>query len=177
MCTIVTCGNSGIPANDFTYGSSFKFYDVLTFGCDSDFSLIGNSNITCQANGHWSGNLPLCSHIDCPDPGIPNNGRRNSSNFSYGASISFTCNAGYELSGNSLIMCEGKEKWSGPLPTCKITYCNDPGVLANGSATQSNFTYGTVVSFQCNVGFELSGNGNITCQADNNWDNKYQCVH
>ena len=117
MCTIVTCGNSGIPANGFTYGSSFKFYDVLTFGCESGFSLIGNSSITCQANGHWSGNLPLCSHIDCPDPGIPNNGERHSSNFSYGASISFTCNAGYELSGNSVIVCEGKEKWSGPLPT------------------------------------------------------------
>ena len=43
--------------------------------------------------------------------------------------------------------------------------------MAKGSATQSNFAYGTVVSFQCNVGFELSGKANITCEADNNWDN------
>ena len=171
MCTIVTCGDPGIPTNGFTNGNNFKFHDVLTFGCDSDFSLIGNSNITCQANGQWSGNIPLCLYIDCPDPGIPNNGQRNSSNFSYGASISFTCNAGYELSGNSVIVCEGKKKWSGPLPTCNITYCNDPGVPANGSASPSNFAYGTVVSFQCNVGFELLGSANITCQADNNWDN------
>ena len=27
------------------------------------------------------------------------------------------------------------------------------------------------MSFICNIGFELSGSGNITCQADINWDN------
>ena len=172
-CTIVECyepeplvnGQIYTIGNDFTYGST------VTFSCDTGYELQGNETALCQANGQWSSNIPLCSIIDCPDPGTPNNGHRNSSNFSYGASISFTCNVGYELSGNSVIVCEGNKKWSGLLPTCNITYCNDPGVPENGFASPSNFSYGTIVLFQCNIGYELSGSANITCQADNNWDN------
>ena len=170
-CTIVECGHPGAPVNGYSIGEYFTYGSKVIFSCDIGYELKGNETALCQANGQWSSHIPLCLIIDCPDPGIPTNGQRNSSNFSYCASISFTCNTGYELSGNSVIVCEGNKKWSGLLPTCNITYCNDPGVPENGSATRSNFAYGTIVSFQCNIGYELSGSTNITCQADNNWDN------
>ena len=170
-CTILECGHLGGPVNGYTIGNNFTYGSTVTFSCDIGYELEGNETALCQANGQWSSNIPLCSIIDCPDPGTPNNGHQNSSNFSYGASISFTCNVGYELSGNSVIICEGGKKWNGSIPTCNITYCNDPGVPENGFALPSNFSYGTIVLFQCNIGYELSGGAIITCQADNNWDN------
>ena len=170
MCTLVSCGNPGTPVHGIRNGESFDFQDVVSFSCEPELILIGNANITCQANGLWSGSLPMCSHMDCNDPGIPDNGQRQSSNFSYGASISYTCNIGYEISGNSIIECEVEGKWNGTIPTCNITYCNNPGVPVNGLASPSNFTYGSVVTFYCDIGFEVSGSTDITCHANGNWN-------
>ena len=52
--------------------------------------------------------------------------------------------------------------------------CTDPGIPAN-SIRQSkiehgNFTFGTVVSFDCNPGFYLFGSSVLTCQPMGYWD-------
>ena len=117
-CTIVECSDPGAPVNGHTMSNNFTYGSTVTFSCDPGYKLQGNETALCQANGQWSSNIPFCLIIDCPDPGISNNDQRNSSNFSYVGSISFTCNTGNELSGNSVIVCRVMK--SGPLPICII---------------------------------------------------------
>lgn len=55
-----------------------------------------------------------------------------------------------------------------------VVNCTDPGIPAN-SIRQSkiehgNFTFGTVVSFDCNPGFYLFGSSVLTCQPMGYWD-------
>uniref|UniRef100_A0A8B9Z5I4 Sushi domain-containing protein n=1 Tax=Buteo japonicus TaxID=224669 RepID=A0A8B9Z5I4_9AVES len=42
-----------------------------------------------------------------------------SDTFSYGASVSYSCNPGYSLVGNALINCTASGTWSQPHPQCK----------------------------------------------------------
>ena len=74
-CTIVECGDPGIPVNGYTMGNNFTYASTVIFSCDIGYELQGNKTALCQANGQWSNNIPLCFHIDCSDPGIPNNGQ------------------------------------------------------------------------------------------------------
>lgn len=57
---------------------------------------------------------------------------------------------------------------------CVVVNCSDPGIPAN-SIRQSkieygNFTFGTVVFFDCNPGFYLFGSPVLTCQPTGQWD-------
>lgn len=55
-----------------------------------------------------------------------------------------------------------------------VVNCSDPGIPAN-SIRQSkiehgNFTFGTVVFYDCNPGYYLFGSPVLTCQPTGQWD-------
>lgn len=57
---------------------------------------------------------------------------------------------------------------------CSVVNCSDPGIPAN-SIRQSkieygNFTFGTVVFYDCNPGYYLFGSPVLTCQPTGQWD-------
>lgn len=57
---------------------------------------------------------------------------------------------------------------------CVVVNCSDPGIPAN-SIRQSkieygNFTFGTVVFFDCNPGYYLFGSPVLACQPTGQWD-------
>ena len=57
---------------------------------------------------------------------------------------------------------------------CIVVNCSDPGIPAN-SIRQSkiehgNFTFGTVVFYDCNPGYYLFGSPVLTCQPTGQWD-------
>ncbi|ELT94722.1 hypothetical protein CAPTEDRAFT_112484, partial [Capitella teleta] len=57
----VKCNYPGRPTNGDIDGTSPAIFGtVATFSCDDGFSLNGNSEIICQANGKWSGSKPSC---------------------------------------------------------------------------------------------------------------------
>ena len=178
-CDPVNCGDPGTPPNAIKHGNDFTFQSIVTYTCElingnDIYSIVGNKSITCNADGQWSSPPPNCTHIDCNDPGIPDNGVRHGDDFSYNATISFTCNNGYELSGYQMLTCEPNGKWDDKPPVCNIIYCNNPPVPDNATISMqsnSNFSFGSVVQFQCNVGYELVGYENITCEANGNWTN------
>ena len=55
----------------------------------------------------------------CGNPGVPNNGKKNSSSYQYGNSIKFECNVGYTLQGSAVRTCEDNGLWTGTQPTCQ----------------------------------------------------------
>ncbi|KAM7324291.1 hypothetical protein ACRRTK_016596 [Alexandromys fortis] len=62
-------------------------------------------------------------HNMCPDPGIPEKGKRLGSDFRLGSSVQFTCNEGYDLQGSKRITCmkvsDMFAAWSDHRPVCR----------------------------------------------------------
>lgn len=57
--------------------------------------------------------------ITCEEPFKPKNGEVFSRRRTFGTSVSFTCNPGYNLVGSRELQCTGEGEWSGMEPTCE----------------------------------------------------------
>ena len=170
-CIIVNCSDPGTPTNGERNGDILTYGAEVVYSCNDEYSIVGAQAIRCQSNGYWSDALPSCVYIDCPDPGIPDNGLRTSSNFSFNSSVNFTCYPGYQLTGSDVITCSTDGTWSNILPSCNITYCSVPMSPANGNVSYTSLSVNSSVYFTCNTGYTLTGGTNITCLPNTQWSN------
>jgi hypothetical protein len=58
----------------------------------------------------------------CGDPGIPAYGKRTGSSFLHGDTLTFECQAAFELVGERVITCQKNNQWSGNKPSCVCEY-------------------------------------------------------
>ena len=68
-------------------------------------------------------NLFIACLVDCGDPGTPSNGNRNLTDTLEGSVVSFTCDAGYRPSNESMtrtctISSDGTPVWTDTIPQC-----------------------------------------------------------
>ena len=76
---------------------------------------------------HFSSLPPLptplhSSVVDCGDPGTPRYGSRSSLTVTtFGAAVTYTCNTGYILHGDSERRCLDNGQWSGTAVSCRGT--------------------------------------------------------
>uniref|UniRef100_A0A8C4K258 Sushi domain-containing protein n=1 Tax=Dromaius novaehollandiae TaxID=8790 RepID=A0A8C4K258_DRONO len=74
----------------------------------------------------------------------------------------------YKLSGRHFIQCQLKGddvEWS-ELPTCELITCSPPPQIINGKHDGEGvekFAYNSTVAYNCDSGFQLSGNVSIHC--------------
>ncbi|KAL6038977.1 hypothetical protein STEG23_010066, partial [Scotinomys teguina] len=82
-------------------------------------------------------------HNMCPDPGIPERGKRLGSDFRLGSSVQFTCNEGYDLQGSKRITCmkvsDMFAAWSDHRPVCRARMCDAHLRGPSGVITSPNF--------------------------------------
>uniref|UniRef100_A0A8C4GQX0 CUB and sushi domain-containing protein 1 n=1 Tax=Dicentrarchus labrax TaxID=13489 RepID=A0A8C4GQX0_DICLA len=175
VCVPITCGHPGNPANGRTNGSEFNLNDVVNFTCNRGYILSGNARAQCRLNGQWSSPLPVCKVVNCSDPGLVENGVRQSGLrypevFSYGVTVAIHCKRGFYLLGSALLTCQPDGRWDRPIPHCLAISCGDPGVPPNAvvSGTHS-WTYGSVLQYSCLPGGVLVGNATRHCQEDGTW--------
>ncbi|XP_064199793.1 sushi, von Willebrand factor type A, EGF and pentraxin domain-containing protein 1 isoform X1 [Anguilla rostrata] len=129
-----------------------------------------DGSYTCTCVHPYSGDGKNCTEpVKCKDPGFPEFGHRDGSNFIMGSEVVFTCEEGYELIGSSHITCLESGTWDLPFPYCRALSCGRPKVLENGFATGKNFTFGSKVTFSCKKGFVLRGPAEIQCLASLKW--------
>ena len=89
----------------------------------------------------------------------------------YGAQVQYQCVTGYEITaGGEFRTCQSNEEWSGTAPKCQIINCDAISVPMNGMSDSSITTYGSTITFSCNIGYKLIGNDSITCQANKEWN-------
>jgi hypothetical protein len=71
----------------------------------------------CHA--HWCVTcLFLPTAVLCNQPPPVPNGKVEGSDFRWGASISYSCVDGYQLSHSAILSCEGRGVWKGEVPQC-----------------------------------------------------------
>ena len=59
-CRIVRCGGLSDPSNGRVIITNDVPGGTATYSCNSGYSLNGQSTRTCQDNGEWSGEAPIC---------------------------------------------------------------------------------------------------------------------
>lgn len=141
------------------------------FRCAWGYRLSGPPGLECEPNGHWSGPIPRCRAIQCPQPLIPLNGRIDGTSglntfgrnnrYAVGALVTFSCTEGHLLVGEASIVCTETGFWSHPPPFCKAQ-CPYPGDPPNGLIAPLKFHYdpGDYLTVQCRPGFvEHGANG------------------
>ncbi|XP_003391963.3 PREDICTED: CUB and sushi domain-containing protein 1-like, partial [Amphimedon queenslandica] len=169
-CSLVNCSNPGEPANGYTNDNVFTYQSTVQYHCNEGYQLSGDSSIECTANSNWNNTLPNCALINCTNPGTPTNGARTGVNFFYNSTVSYSCKTGYNLTGAASITCNATGLWSAPAPSCPPVNCGDPGTPDDGSKSSNVYTYNSVVSFQCNSGYSLSGSVSLICLSNGSWN-------
>uniref|UniRef100_A0AAQ4NRM6 CUB and Sushi multiple domains 2 n=1 Tax=Gasterosteus aculeatus aculeatus TaxID=481459 RepID=A0AAQ4NRM6_GASAC len=192
--SVISCGNPGTPRNaQILNHDGLTFSRSITYACREGYYSTGLLTRHCTVNGSWTGNMPECSAIVCGPPPIIPNGQVVGTDFTWGSSISYSCNQGYQLSLPTVLTCQGNGNWSGEKPQCfrkwrtanisnhitcnlclpdiyfKTVFCGDPGMPAQGRREDRGFTYLSSVSFSCYSPLILVGSTRRYCQYDGTW--------
>ncbi|XP_068442403.1 CUB and sushi domain-containing protein 1a isoform X2 [Clinocottus analis] len=79
----------------------------------------------------------------CPDPGVPENGKRMGSTFQIGSSVQFSCDDSYVLQGSKSIICQRVTDtlaaWSDHRPICRTRTCGSNLRGPKGVITSPNY--------------------------------------
>ncbi|EDL80492.1 rCG30855 [Rattus norvegicus] len=170
-CTVINCGDPGIPANGIRLGNDFRYNKTVTYQCVPGYVMESRrvSVLGCTKDRTWNGTKPVCKAIMCKPPQLIPNGKVVGSDFTWGSSVSYACLEGYQLSLPAVLTCEGNGSWTGELPQCFPVFCGDPGVPPRGRREDRGFSYRSSVSFSCHAPLVLVGSPRRFCQSDGTW--------
>uniref|UniRef100_A0A8B9ZAK0 Sushi domain-containing protein n=1 Tax=Buteo japonicus TaxID=224669 RepID=A0A8B9ZAK0_9AVES len=156
--------------------TSFSYNSKVEYVCRPGYIRNVNARSTLICGRHKT-----LSSKPCAYPGEPDNGRLVvAENFSFGSTVSFTCNTGYRLVGNPQIQCmlkNGVVTWDRDIPICEPIPCLPPPKIANGEHSDADkelFEYGASVTYWCHTvrrgetPFSLVGDASIFCTTTDN---------
>ncbi|GCC29611.1 hypothetical protein chiPu_0008054 [Chiloscyllium punctatum] len=162
---------------DLLQSSEFFSGTVIHYYCYSGYKLLGPNVLECQENASWNGSAPSCLLIECELPIKPEHGHITFSSKLVGSMVQYMCDSGYELVGSATGYCTPQSEWSTTPPECQLISCGVPSQIANGVVRGSNYTYTSVIVYECRSGFSLVGVKRRTCRANKEWNGmEPQCV-
>ncbi|XP_078575446.1 sushi, von Willebrand factor type A, EGF and pentraxin domain-containing protein 1-like isoform X3 [Branchiostoma floridae x Branchiostoma japonicum] len=168
-CNPVSCGQPDSIDNGRMDGHNFTYGGVVSYHCEDGHQLQGIGTRVCLDSGSWNGTSPLCEPVSCGKPAEILHGSANGTNFRYKSTVIYSCIPGYELKGSKEIVCQADKTWNGEMPTCEPVSCPEPPDIEHGSKSGGSYIFGTNVTYTCDVGYKLTGTGNVTCQEGRTW--------
>ena len=119
--SIHTCTHKLVPAFQSLYGfCSGTDYIMFTVHFACLFVCAELHVLALYLQGKQNYVLPPA--VSCgPAPNAPANGQRNVSGGIFGSTVTYSCNRGYTLQGDSRRTCMANGQWSGRTPTCSGT--------------------------------------------------------
>ncbi|XP_074641309.1 sushi, von Willebrand factor type A, EGF and pentraxin domain-containing protein 1-like [Tubulanus polymorphus] len=170
-CRPVDCGQPPQISHGESIGDAFIYQSVVKFNCKAGYRIIGNTEIRCKANSHWSEVLVHCDRIYCPRLIAPANGVLIADQLDFASIASYACKVGFNLIGEPMRTCTANGTWSYSAPYCQIATCNHPDDIQNGRYSGGDsFNYSDIVSYSCNKGYKLIGGQTIICTERGIWN-------
>ncbi|XP_052783270.1 uncharacterized protein LOC128219502 [Mya arenaria] len=161
-CLKLNIGNGSISDETNEFG------DIVQVQCNDNYTLTGNSEVRCLANGSWD-DVPICEKVVvCPTLTI----RNGNINFTDGLA-NVTCFDLYSLNGSSNVDCQQNGSWT-EIPRCDLAFCQ-PLTIDNGYINGTQTEIGSVVYVSCKAGYKVNGTAITTCEADGNWSAEVVC--
>ena len=176
------CPQLKIGLNALASSRGTMFGAKVTFTCPTgqEFSN-GQTKLQteCLQSGKWSlSTIPDCQERYCgPVPQIDNGFAVASTNVTYRGTATYQCYAGFAFPSGvhtESIRCTEEGKWE-KLPLCLASSC--PSLPETPNAIQSvmtggnnrNYSYGTIIRFQCEPGYHRHGIPVIACTSVGQW--------
>lgn len=132
----------------------------------------------CRKGGKWSIDyIPKCQEVYCgPVPQIDNGFSIGSSNVTYNGIAMYQCYAGFTFSSGrpiEKISCLANGRWSAQ-PLCLASQCPPLPEVPHANVTLLNGggrSYGSILRFECNAGYERTGYPVLICSSNGTWSN------
>lgn len=169
ICISIQCELLLPPENGFVHFTESTLGSSVQYTCKLGYRLIGSDTRYCMSNRQWSGSAPTCEVISCPMPNRPVNGTIKGDVHTYGSSVQYSCDPGFQLNGSDKRMCQADKKWDGNEPICIPISCGQPPGLENGQVFGDEYTFQKHIEYICQKGFLLEGNKKRVCLADGSW--------
>ncbi|XP_053338711.1 membrane cofactor protein-like isoform X2 [Clarias gariepinus] len=180
VCEAVKCEPPPTIQNG-TYDPIEEFYNynqAVTYSCSKGYTLVGESTITCLANGSFP-SPPQCLFVKCETPNITNAIRVEGKSPPYGYKdfVRYECNTGYTMEGTGYLVCD-LNGWNPPPPKCITVKCEPPPTIQNGTydPIAEFYNYNQAVTYSCSKGYTLVGESTITCLANGSFPSPPQCL-
>ncbi|XP_077986725.1 sushi, von Willebrand factor type A, EGF and pentraxin domain-containing protein 1-like isoform X2 [Glandiceps talaboti] len=168
-CVAKSCGSPGSISNGKRIGNLYTFPNRVYFECNTGYTLLGRNYRSCQTNQEWSGFLPECIPVSCPDLFDPDDGLIFGSRFNYNQQVRYQCHNGFKVVGSQVRTCQADGAWSGQDASCQELNCGPPEPIWNGQRDSNFFGLQSVILFTCNAGYRLEGSRSTYCQEDETW--------
>ncbi|KAK2825061.1 hypothetical protein Q7C36_018988 [Tachysurus vachellii] len=96
----------------------YNYNQAVTYSCEKDYNLIGESTISCSDKGSFPP-PPRCLKISCDAPTIENAVRTGGKSppYKYKEFVEYQCNKGYKMEGSRSLTCE-ENGWNPSPPLC-----------------------------------------------------------
>ncbi|XP_038143325.1 membrane cofactor protein-like isoform X3 [Cyprinodon tularosa] len=121
-CEVIRCVTpDGVVNGTFTpLEENYEYNSVVKYDCNKDFVRNGSSELVCSEDGKFHPDPPTCVWVECEDPVITHAVyvRGSRPPHRYKASVTYSCENGYNLHGSSTITCTIDSQWSPALPSC-----------------------------------------------------------
>uniref|UniRef100_A0A3Q2PYT7 Sushi, von Willebrand factor type A, EGF and pentraxin domain containing 1 n=1 Tax=Fundulus heteroclitus TaxID=8078 RepID=A0A3Q2PYT7_FUNHE len=172
VCKEVFCGpppevSFGTPSNA---SPPFPFSSVVSYTCMGGFTFKEEDSVSCLTTSQWSTPHPECVPVECLQPVEISNGIIDVQGLMYLSKAIYSCKTGYNLVGNSTVLCGEKGMWIGGVPSCRPVECSIPEQIPSGKVVYTKLQFGHSATYSCHRGFRLHGPETLSCLADGEWD-------
>lgn len=171
LTAAVSCGDPGTPTYSSRHGDIFSFDHSVFFRCLAGYELVGSAHLHCLSSASWSSLPPQCRPVQCSPLYPPPYGHLDSSNFTFGSVVNFSCLPGFMLDGLLNLSCGANKNWTSLPPTCIPVQCSRLEALPNSYVVDQNSSYLGKTVFACVTGYVQADISTArVCQADRSWN-------
>ena len=91
--------------------------------------------------------------------------------YNFGELVEYSCHEGYSMNTEGIMTCT-ENGWDSPAPVCRAINCPIPISIRNGQIIGDDVTFGAVLEYSCNEGYDLIGEQIRTCQSNKEWSDE-----
>lgn len=172
-CVLLKCHSPPTVSNGFLLTSVSEYFvgTKILYSCHTGFRMEGDGSLSCEAKGHWVGEVPTCLKVTCGPVDNLEQGSFIVESFTFQGTLTYSCGHGFRLiNGSEVRTCSADGKWTGTSPRCQPVTCSNPKAPMHGKIRVAGVTLGAVATMECNPGYIMTGGSEIFCGSEGEWE-------